>query len=116
MSALLRSRERSVACAGTASTPSPRSGRLSAAMARAAALRRAFALAAVALLLVAAPSASADDGSDVITLTAKNFDAVVNKEKIIVRAPRRRHAPQRAKAAAPPPRRVASRARRLPRR
>ena len=84
-------------------------------MARAAALRRAFAFAAVALLLVAAPSACADDGSDVVTLTAKNFDAVVNTEKIIVRAPRRRHAPQRA-----PLRhrraRVASRARRLPRR
>jgi len=58
-------------------------------MARASALRRAFAFAAVALLLVAAaPSAAADDASDVITLTSSNFDVVVNKEKIIVRAPR----------------------------
>lgn len=56
-------------------------------MARASALRRAFALAAVALLLVAAPAA-ADEASDVVTLTSSNFDAVVNKEKIIVRAPR----------------------------
>lgn len=54
-------------------------------MARAAALlRRAFVFAAVALLL--SPAALADDASDVITLTAANFDAVVNKEKIIVRA------------------------------
>jgi hypothetical protein len=58
-------------------------------MARAAALRRATALLLGALLL-AAPLRSAladnsDDG-DVVVLTAKNFDAVVNKEKIIVRA------------------------------
>ena len=80
-------------------------------MARAAALRRAFAFAAMALLLVAAP-ASADDGSDVITLTSKNFDAVVNKEKIIVRA---RATATRRGAPAPLPRgsaRVASRSRR----
>ena len=86
-------------------------------MARAAALRRALAFAALALLLVSAPSASADDASDVITLTSKNFDAVVNKEKIIVRAPRRCHAPQRASTLRRGGVRVASSpSRRLPRR